>query len=143
MLLEYGSSLYGGPVIATTVCLCVMCLRSSLSAADRASTECYYLSLLSAEQGDLSMILLLFMIRDVCSPNSNKIGVGGGRFALDCMGYTRELLLFSFCIRIQHWSKLLAPNQLCHWRPAEPVLHCLQVICASSYQSRATLGGVA
>ena len=37
----------------------------------------------------------------------------------------------SFCIRIQHWSKLLAPNQLCHWRPAEPVLHCLQVICAS------------
>ena len=36
-------------------------------------------------------MILLFMVRNVCSPNSNKSGVGGGRFALDCMGYTRKL----------------------------------------------------
>ena len=93
----------------------VITLSSRLGHQPSAITSpCY-----QAEQGDLSMILL-FMIWNVCSPNSNKIGVGGVGLPWtawatheSCCCFLEMLRLFiSFCIRIQHWSKLLAPNQL-------------------------------
>ena len=88
-------------MIATTVCLCV-CLRSSLSAADRASpsaitSPCYQLNRVT-----MSMILL-FMIRERVF-SSNKIGVEGGGLPWTAWAtHTRAAAVFVLYTDIAIW----------------------------------------